>query len=404
MSKKILTIDDSKTLRMIVGKHLRPFQVEILEAENGLIGVEVARREKPDLILLDYNMPVLDGYHTLTELKTDPDLKPIPVIMLTTETVKDTVMKLIKLGLRDYVAKPFTRDTLLLKVNPVLNLFVGDTPPSEAEVASWTAGVQAAEAAGKIRVLVVDDKENVLKILKEYLGEAYDVVTAETGQAAINKLPSGQFEWLFLDLDLPDMHSYQIFDAYREAMKHSSKKKRVIGMSLRTAQKEIQDARAKGIMEFLLKPFTKEDVQKIIEKGSQGTGQQAKPEKPAGLLQAHGNVRVLSCPDATDPAYAEFGNVLGHELMREVGNMADEGLNRLVIRLTPGIISSFPLAKRFIGALNQIQGLGINVRLVADTEKMKEWLNHYSETKELAVSESIESAVKSFDEVMANAS
>jgi len=135
MNKKVLTIDDSKTLRMIVGKHLKPFQVEILEAENGQVGIEIARKDKPDLILLDYNMPVLDGYHTLTELKTDPELKSIPVIMLTTETVKDTVMKLIKLGLKDYVAKPFTRETLLQKVNPVLNLFAGDGAPSEAEVA-----------------------------------------------------------------------------------------------------------------------------------------------------------------------------------------------------------------------------------------------------------------------------
>ena len=123
MKKKVLTIDDSKTLRMLIGKHLAPFGVEMLQAENGERGISLARETVPDVILLDYNMPILDGYHTLIELKTDPALKPIPVIMLTTETVKETVIKLLKLGLKDYIAKPFTRDVLLQKLNPILGLY-----------------------------------------------------------------------------------------------------------------------------------------------------------------------------------------------------------------------------------------------------------------------------------------
>ena len=130
MSKKVLTIDDSKTLRLIVTRHLKPFGVEVLEAENGQVGLAKAQSELPDLILLDYNMPILDGFHTLVELKTDPNLKPIPVMMLTTETVKETVFKLIKLGLKDYIAKPFTRELLLQKVNGILQLYEGDTPPA----------------------------------------------------------------------------------------------------------------------------------------------------------------------------------------------------------------------------------------------------------------------------------
>ena len=129
MHKKVLTIDDSKTLRMIIGKHLSPFGVEMLQAENGEQGIERAREEAPDAILLDYNMPVMDGYHTLVELKTDPNLKSIPVIMLTTETVKETVMKLLKLGLNDYIAKPFTREVLLDKLGPILGLYDNDQTP-----------------------------------------------------------------------------------------------------------------------------------------------------------------------------------------------------------------------------------------------------------------------------------
>jgi hypothetical protein len=83
--------------------------------------------------------------------------------------------------------------------------------------------------------------------------------------------------------------------------------------------------------------------------------------------------------------------------------MADEGLNCLVIKLTTGIISSFPLAKRFVGALNQIQSLGMNIKIVSDSEKVREWLNHYSETKGVAVFDSVETAVKSYESEMADA-
>ncbi len=75
MAKIVLTIDDSRTLRIIVGKYLKPFGVEILEAENGAAGITKAREGSPNLILLDYNMPVMDGCQTLENLKKDPDLR-----------------------------------------------------------------------------------------------------------------------------------------------------------------------------------------------------------------------------------------------------------------------------------------------------------------------------------------
>src|SRR5512136_722898 len=131
MGKKILTIDDSKTVRTIISKHLSQFSVGMLEAENGEEGVACARAGAPDLILLDYNMPVMDGYHTLVELKTDPGLKSIPVVMVTTETSKEMVIKLLKLGLNDYIAKPFTRELLLEKVNAIVGLYNGDQPPPD---------------------------------------------------------------------------------------------------------------------------------------------------------------------------------------------------------------------------------------------------------------------------------
>ena len=69
MRYKILTVDDSKTVRIIVKKAFKPYDVEIIEAANGVEGLAVAAKESPDLILLDVTMPVMDGVEMLTKLK-----------------------------------------------------------------------------------------------------------------------------------------------------------------------------------------------------------------------------------------------------------------------------------------------------------------------------------------------
>ena len=85
MRYRILTVDDSKTVRCIVRKAFKTFDCDILEASNGVEGLAIASKETPDVILLDVTMPVMDGVEMLTKLKADPQLKAIPVIMLTAE-------------------------------------------------------------------------------------------------------------------------------------------------------------------------------------------------------------------------------------------------------------------------------------------------------------------------------
>jgi len=122
MAIKILSVDDSRTIRMIVAKTFRPYECQICEAGNGEEGLAAAAREKPDLIILDVTMPVMDGVTMLGKLKADPELKAIPVIMLTAESGRENVMLIAKLGVRDYLVKPFKDDQLIEKVKRVINL------------------------------------------------------------------------------------------------------------------------------------------------------------------------------------------------------------------------------------------------------------------------------------------
>jgi two-component system cell cycle response regulator len=122
MSLKILSVDDSRTIRLILAKAFRPYDVVLLESTNGEEGLAAAAREKPDLILLDITMPVMDGITMLGKLKEDKALKAIPVIMLTAEAEREKIVNLARMGARGYVVKPFKEDRLIEAVVRVITL------------------------------------------------------------------------------------------------------------------------------------------------------------------------------------------------------------------------------------------------------------------------------------------
>ena len=122
MALKILAVDDSKTIRMIVKKAFKAYDCVVLEAENGKEGLETVSKEKPDLIVLDITMPVMTGPEMLEELKKDPDIKDIPVIMLTAESGKENVVQILKMGVKDYMVKPFKGEQLIERVTKLIAL------------------------------------------------------------------------------------------------------------------------------------------------------------------------------------------------------------------------------------------------------------------------------------------
>lgn len=122
MAYKILTVDDSKTIRMIVKKAFKPYNCELYEGENGVEGLAIAAKEMPDLIILDITMPVMTGIEMLGKLKAESDLKDIPVIMLTAESGKENVMQIVKMGVKDYIVKPFKGEQLIERAKNILKL------------------------------------------------------------------------------------------------------------------------------------------------------------------------------------------------------------------------------------------------------------------------------------------
>lgn len=122
MIPRILSIDDSKTIRLHLARLFRSFACEWLEATNGEEGLATALQENPDLILLDNNMPVMDGITMLRKLREHDAMKRTPVIMLTAESGPENIATVARLGVRDYVTKPFRDEELLAKAGRIIPL------------------------------------------------------------------------------------------------------------------------------------------------------------------------------------------------------------------------------------------------------------------------------------------
>jgi signal transduction histidine kinase/CheY-like chemotaxis protein len=186
----VLVIDDERDVRELLQYELVPFGVRVLEAPDGQAGLEIARREKPDAILLDIRMPGTDGWQTLRALQEDPATSGIPVLIL---SVVNESARGLSLGAFDFVVKPVNREVL----------------------------VSALRRAGALPqvgpVLVVDDDADVRELLKRELSAArFDVRAAAGGREALAALEEQTPAAVVLDLLMPAPDGFEVLARLRE--------------------------------------------------------------------------------------------------------------------------------------------------------------------------------------------
>ena len=116
MSKRILVVEDRPDNRQIIRDMLAPTDYEITEAEDGEKALEAIAKQRPDLILMDIQLPIIDGYTATRKIKADPALRSIPIIAVTSYALAVEEKKARAAGCDDYVTKPFSPRQLLAKI------------------------------------------------------------------------------------------------------------------------------------------------------------------------------------------------------------------------------------------------------------------------------------------------
>ena len=187
-SRRILVIDDDAVVHDLVRRNLPEEQYELMSAYSGTQGLEMMRQHPPQLILLDIMMPGKDGWTVLAEMKKEPELESLPVIIV---SMLEDDHSSAALGANAYVTKPIERSQLLKEISL---LFEGDTEDKSA--------------------LVVDDdpasRELVCRTLE---GIGFSTTTAVNGAEGLEKL-SADTDLVILDLDMPVMDGFEFLTEF----------------------------------------------------------------------------------------------------------------------------------------------------------------------------------------------
>jgi DNA-binding response OmpR family regulator len=149
----VLVADDDDGVRMLLRVLLARHGFTVVDAENGLVALETARREKPDLVLIDWVMPIMDGHETVRQLKRDPATLDIPVVMLTAQSSIDDKVAGLEAGAQDFLTKPFDGRELVARLEQQLRWrkLLADVPAPPRSIATLAGEAEDKRAQGSHR-------------------------------------------------------------------------------------------------------------------------------------------------------------------------------------------------------------------------------------------------------------
>ena len=350
MRYKILTVDDSKTVRIIVRKAFKSYDCEILEAGNGVEGLALAAKENPDLILLDVTMPVMDGVEMLTKLKSDPALKGIPVMMLTAEGGRDNVLKIAKIGVRDYLVKPFKEDVLIEKAGRVIDLKPLSETPSKAKSIFDPADI-----------LIVEDKPAIIQQIQEGLKHTpWKVHGVSTQGEAIDFCSRTPPDLMLVSLSLPEDSAFTLFRLIRTNVK--TKYTPVFALVVKTETSQQQQAQTVGFSAIITKPIDLGELEtKMAKAMNLDTSQR--------YYAVEGDCLVMRLPENCSPAViAEAATYLKPKFAQAV----DAGHNKVVIDIHQIRSLHMGVIKLLFQAMQTCRELAMQFALVANPQIISE--------------------------------
>lgn len=370
MKPKILTVDDSKTIRIIVAKAFKSFDCDIFEAANGVEGLAVAAREKPDIIILDLTMPIMDGAEMLSKLKSNPELKGIPVVMLTAEAGRENVLRIAKLGVRDYLVKPFKEELVVERVSRIIDL-----KPKGDSLA------KAKRFDEPISILVVDDKPAIVDQIRAGLSDTPWTVQgrSQTGEA-VDFCSQSSPDGIFASLSLPDNAGFTLFQMFRASAK--TKNVPVFALCVKTAVEEQARAQQAGFTGIITKPIDFEDLRGKVARALHLDTSYKYFEQRSGVL-------VLKLPAQFNPNVA---NEVSVHLRNKVSEAVDSGLGKMVVDLSQLKSADVNLVKLGLSAIQLCQELSLKQRLIGSEAVCAECKN-YEETKDWRFVSSFEEAL-----------
>lgn len=251
---RILVIEDHPPNLELMTYLLRAFGHHVLEAQDGLDGVIIARREKPDLIVCDVQLPSMDGYEVARQLKADADLNPIPVVAVTALAMVGDRERVLAGGFDGYISKPINPENFVREVEKFMApVHASDQRPGAA--AHTADGSPAAAGGTTATILVVDDIPVNIEVVRSTLEPfGYCVIGVATVRDALTSARQLQPDLIISDVHMPDESGYELL----AAMKADGALRAIPLMFLASTPRHPDDrghALSLGAAKFVLRPI-----------------------------------------------------------------------------------------------------------------------------------------------------
>jgi two-component system cell cycle response regulator len=197
MGRRVLVVEDNPTNRALMEYLLRAYGHTVLSATDGLEGIACARRESPDVILMDLQMPNMNGFEAVRVLKAQPALSRVPIVAVTASAMVGDRDKILSSGFDGYISKPITPETFVDQVQAFLS------------AAAQRAESPDAGPATKATILAVDNSPVNLSLVRSTLEPfGYDVLTAGTAREALDLARARSPDLILSDVHMPGQSGY----------------------------------------------------------------------------------------------------------------------------------------------------------------------------------------------------
>lgn len=372
MPTRILTVDDSKTIRLIIARAFKSYDCEILEAANGVEGLAVASREKPDVIILDVTMPIMDGTEMLSRLKSNAELRSIPVLMLTAEAGRDNVLRIAKLGVRDYLVKPFKEDQIIERIGRVVEL----------KSRGGSSSKSRKRYDEPLNIMLVDDKTAILDQIRNGLSDTtWKVESQAHPQLALEAITTKMPDLLLVSLSLPDGAGFWLFQKLRGGIK--TEKLPIVGLCVKTAAEDQARAQQVGFTSIITKPI---DFTEMKLKISRLLNLDASHK----YFTQRDGVLTLTVPTDFN---ATVSHDIGASLNEKVTEAVDAGFNRMVLDISQMKSVELSLIELCLNVLKVAEDLALKTAFIC-TPELSAAFKNYEESKEWLFAPTFEEAVQ----------
>lgn len=241
---RVLLADDSELIHRHTVPILKDAGYDVLEAWNGEEGLALARAERPDLVLSDVEMPVLDGYGLCRAIKADERLGGTPVVICSSLGEASDLERGFDAGADDYLVKPVVPEELVSRLHSLLA----------------TRMIAARES-----VLVVDDSAAIRHLVADCLRrQGFGVTTAVDGQDGLDKARAAVPDLILTDYDMPRMTGFELVVALRRHVE--TRDVPIVMLTARDTRRDQAQMRAAGLTSYLVKPFGTDKCIAIVER------------------------------------------------------------------------------------------------------------------------------------------